>query len=744
MATHFDSKLTHLAVTSPLDSKTGRSSSRRQRRNVTLAAKFSQSPTNDTQAQVQPSDLSQLSHPQAEDEVYGTIQSRDVTTDEIYEQLQRMKFEHRKTLRQIEAVYNRARGLADTQTNLTYRESEERIETTDEDERQEPVTALENTQQTGDCGKETECDESVGCSVENGSSDGTDTPWMDDDEEADWRTLRWMAEDKLVDMSQDHQQTEETDRDESSGTESLEEDKHQPEETSGFSSQIDDESPIVKAVQDMWQDFSVDDYRFEDDNKRSQSDETKWFPQITIPEPFQMTIREETKALKTGKKKSKVAEELEEKRLQKEAEEEAELRKKFKARPMPASAMVPLYEEMQERDEMRRAHMKAMSRQLLQSTEKPFSFIKREQKRKLQRRQAALQKLAESQVCHTRVTKARPVPKEIFDPHIDEEIKEEEEYRRIRIKMRAEEMLAKASLPSSMKVKGRHYTVGNLRYNLLKNREKQAFLTEDHRFHPKVNQAVPDFDEQREKFDQEMAALKRENQTTTVEPFYLRTELIPSHKQRVLNDIEQDKDTLPETRWPFTLPRKRVHLHPGTTYIASPDSMISRSTKSSELRENSTRSSLNETQLKENREKAEELHLAAKQRLLAKAVAKKSKVNDHRDHLKRSSRQKLIEFLENDQERKIEYRRELEEMEDRLSRRPFLFERESQINARRAAQLKYTRALRNAGLDDRTIDELDGYKDDSRQASVALARGRRLEQVEDYHQDSDQDDSDSA
>lgn len=719
MTAHFESKLALLAVTPPLDPNTGRPSTVRERqsRRITLAASFPQTSGKQPASDHESENLEATVTEDVEPFTCETVQSHDVSADEFYEQLQRLKHDHRKTLRQLEAVYNRARGLHEEAENWTYREPE----TLD------VSTEVDNNQ----ADKQDACldDNDREVASENMQSVGSDT-WMGDEEETDWKTLRWMAADKVVDMSEDCAEIAPV----NGSIGSLEEGSEQ-DLTSGFSSQAGDDSP-VRTVQEMWRDFSVDDYRVEDDTKQSLSDDYEWRPRITIPEPFRMTVQDERKAQTRRIKKSKAAIELEEKRLQKEEAEEAELRKKFKARPMPASAMVPLYEEMKERDEMRRAHMKAISKEILKSTEKPFSFTKREEEKKKHRHEMALKRLAESQTVRNNVLKANPVPREIFDPRMDEEIREEEEYRRIRIKMRAEETLAKASLPSSMKVKGRHYTVGNLRYQLLKDREKRAFLTKEHHFRPRVNQSVPDFEKLQDQFDRKMAALKQEKQTTTVEPFYLRTQMIPSRKQHILSDIKQDNDTLCETRWPFSLSRRRVYPPPGSTYTASADTMVTRSTRSSQLRENATRNSLNESEVKEMRQKENGLRLAAKQKLLAQAVSKKAKANDHTGQLRSSARQKLVDFLESDRERKAEYRRELEEMEERLNRRPFLFERESQINARRAAQLKYTRALKNAGLDDDMIDQLEGFKDDTRHASVALARGRQLEHNGHFQQDS--------
>ena len=48
----------------------------------------------------------------------------------------------------------------------------------------------------------------------------------------------------------------------------------------------------------------------------------------------------------------------------------------------------------------------------------------------------------------------------------------------------------------------------------------------------------------------------------------------------------------------------------------------------------------------------------------------------------------------------------MSEMKERLESRPLLFEMASQVNARKAAEGKYTAALRRAGLKDEEIKEL--------------------------------------
>ena len=51
--------------------------------------------------------------------------------------------------------------------------------------------------------------------------------------------------------------------------------------------------------------------------------------------------------------------------------------------------------------------------------------------------------------------RAKPFPEHLFDNVHSEKMKEEEEYRKIRIKMRSKEMLKSSSLPPNMKNRGR-------------------------------------------------------------------------------------------------------------------------------------------------------------------------------------------------------------------------------------------------------------------------------------------------
>ena len=147
-------------------------------------------------------------------------------------------------------------------------------------------------------------------------------------------------------------------------------------------------SPGMQAIERMWSDFSIEDYaprgsygnEQEKEGKR-QDRKKEWTPKITVPKPFSMTVRES----QSPKRKSRSMIQAEQERLEREALEEAELRKQFHATPLPASTYLPLYELINAKNEQRREEMKMLSKQILSDSERPFSFTKRDNERRLMR-----------------------------------------------------------------------------------------------------------------------------------------------------------------------------------------------------------------------------------------------------------------------------------------------------------------------------------------------------------------------
>ena len=317
----------------------------------------------------------------------------------------------------------------------------------------------------------------------------------------------------------------------------------------------DTRASAMSKIEDMFVDFTVDEYA---PRTRQRSNSTsalatskkevkEWQHKVTIPQPFSMTLREETKP----KKKNALIAELEKQREEKIKREEAECQKSFKARPVPANVYLPLFEEIMEKKEARRREIKQNRTEILQTMQKPFKFCLRDDKMK------ARQSCLESEFKPKTEFKASPYPAHIFDNHINDKILEEEEYRKIRVQMRSEELLRSASLPPNMEARGKEYIIGKSRQKA-RIEKMQNDLSNDS-FRPKISHDVPNFSEIHQKFLREVEGKRQPKEATFCKPFVLRTEE-RLQRQKSLNaststhDDRNDK----EYRWPYANKNSQV------------------------------------------------------------------------------------------------------------------------------------------------------------------------------------------
>lgn len=323
----------------------------------------------------------------------------------------------------------------------------------------------------------------------------------------------------------------------------------------GLSSSLEGPRTVEEAVSrihNMWENFSVDDYaprrsarqrsnslsRLSTERRsRSADRETprdEWTPKITIPKPFQMMLREANKA----PKKTKAMVELDEKRHNQHKKEEAECQKKFKARPIPAHVYLPLYDEIMEEQERKRRHTKQKCAEMIKSSVKPFKFsLREEEKRKIHHEKHA-NMWNDSQP--TTSFRANPYPAHLFENGLEDRVKEDEEYRRIRIQMRAEELLHASSLPPNMKARGEEYTMGKQRSRQRAERAYEAGILIEPEFKPRVNNSIPDFEELHKQFQKQMCKNKFSREATVCKPFNLRTSSIASSKTKIYDNSFDD------------------------------------------------------------------------------------------------------------------------------------------------------------------------------------------------------------
>lgn len=279
-----------------------------------------------------------------------------------------------------------------------------------------------------------------------------------------------------------------------------------------------------------------------------------WKHRVTIPKPFQMTLREDERRRRGLKTRSEV--ELENAELRRQLEELTECQKKFRASPLPAHVHLPLYEELQERNEERQRRLRPRDDQHLRSVPKPFSFLERE---RLKKEQKQLRPPPPSDQDKVKPFKAKPVPKAVYAAATGEQMKEEQLFRSIKIQTRAEELLHSASMPPSM-----------LARRLSERKKTRGAAGDDGFSHrPQINREVPDFDASYRRFQKQLESHKEVKPTTACEPFQLRTSHISEHRERVLADMEKEQSSPRTLRWPYISPA------PSGTPNSSPCSSLS-------------------------------------------------------------------------------------------------------------------------------------------------------------------------
>ncbi|XP_053529278.1 protein FAM161B isoform X2 [Artibeus jamaicensis] len=414
---------------------------------------------------------------------------------------------------------------------------------------------------------------------------------------------------------------------------------------------------------------------------------SSWASSITVPQPFHMTVREARR--KARWLASPASFEPERQQAQRQGQEEAECHRQFRAQPVPAHVYLPLYQEIMERNEARRREGIQKRKELLLSSLKPFSFLEKEEQRKAAR-QKEFTATAKAEVSKQKAT--RRIPKSILEPALGDKLQEAELLRKIRIQMRALDMLQVASSPlatPSGTANPRPRTATRTQ------EEKLAFLHTDFEFQPRVNPAVPDYEALYKAFQRRAAKGRDTREVTRNKPFLLRTASLCRTRRTCDSATTGGREDSPQI--PAT-PRPRSRSLSGLTSLSA-NTLPVHITDATRKRESAVRSSL------EKRDKADEstqwLEAHKKQRqAMSKSVALRAKAMDPHKSLEEVFKAKLKENRNNDRKRVREYKKELEEMKKRIQTRPYLFEQVTKDLARKEAEQRYRDTLRQAGLDE--------------------------------------------
>ncbi|XP_055449150.1 protein FAM161B [Psammomys obesus] len=424
-----------------------------------------------------------------------------------------------------------------------------------------------------------------------------------------------------------------------------------------------------------------------------------WASSITIPKPFHMTLREARK--KAQWLASPASFEQERLRAQRQGQEEAECHRRFRAQPVPAHVYLPLYQEIMECREARRRVGIQKRKEFLLSSMKPFSFQEKKEKQEVAASQRELAAVAQTNIPTKKAI--RRIPKSILEPALGEKLQEAELLRKIRIQMRATDMLQMASSPISTQRPRAPRTATRTQ------EEKLSFLQTDFRFQPRVNAVVPDYEGLYRAFQKRAAERRETQETTRNKPFLLRTANL-CHAPRSCDAAPAGGGRLRVQKSPqpgaTPLPPSRS-LNGITSFSANTLPVhISDVTRK---RQSTVRMSLEKRDKQDKSIQWLEMHKKNCQ-AMSKLVALRAKAMDPHKSLKEVFKVKLkenrnlVNSRNNDRKRAKEYKKELEEMKKRIQARPFLFEQVTKALARKEAEQRFRDTLKQAGVEEEFVN----------------------------------------
>ncbi|CAH1116587.1 unnamed protein product [Phaedon cochleariae] len=328
----------------------------------------------------------------------------------------------------------------------------------------------------------------------------------------------------------------------------------------------------------------------------------------------------------------------------------------FKAHDIPIESQIPLFDRIMADQERRSFIMKERRKAALQAQMKPFSFTKRDEE--IQELTRELSKsspnLYSDPPLRIKKFKAKPIPKNLFSNYIYRKMHEDEYYRALQKKIRAEEMLRAASLPPSMakreKTKPKVDVCPRSYRDCLK--EERA---------SKKSRSISNFKTYHDKIEKELEELKNEF-ISSPRPFKLKSSKRVRRHQRHSSASSKSSSTKITTPSSFDL------------------QSISRSNLAAVLRIQSARQKL-ETEMMT---QLEEAKLKEEARWREKLMRKKPvwqalAYSNEEDLAMRLQLRRDEEKLRNE-----EHRLRMQLMLGRVNQQPTLFERQTQLNCQKA------------------------------------------------------------
>ncbi|KAF1511469.1 hypothetical protein FQV19_0003452, partial [Eudyptula minor] len=430
---------------------------------------------------------------------------------------------------------------------------------------------------------------------------------------------------------------------------------------------------------------------------RPKSASSPWIPSITIPQPFEMTLREARK--KSQLMKSYMFLELDKQRDKRQSQDEAECQKQFRAQPVPAHVFLPLYQEIMEQNEIRRQIATQKRKELLLSTQRPFSFLEKEEKKKEAIRQKFLAAATPNENSKQKQA-SKKVPKSTYEPLLGEKLKEAELYREIRIQMRAKDLLESSVAlidTSNCRREPQSRTATKTKQERLGFLQDKSFS-----FKPRINPTIPDFEGLYWAFQREAVRRQEIKEATRNKPFKLRTSNLRGRQRQANEKIKVRRLDISDSQQLCKVSVQKSHSLTGLSSLSS-NTLPVHITDATRKRESAIRYS------QDNKKEGDKegIYWLEKQKKKCQAIQKsvnsRAKALDPHKSLEETHKEKSKQNWQNMRERTKEYRKELEEMQLRVKNRPYLFEQVTKHDARQGAERRYRHTLQQVGLNEEFV-----------------------------------------
>lgn len=252
---------------------------------------------------------------------------------------------------------------------------------------------------------------------------------------------------------------------------------------------------------------------------------------ITVPSPFHFYPRSKS-TIRQAKLQAMLSQRL--------AQEQQAIQPLFHAHSVPAEVLIPQYQQILHKEQLRRQEVRANSVKLTKSREKPFSFYYRD-----------MNKPKPSPVdSEPYVFKANPVPWKCTVPLYDRMVSENEEIRKDRIESRAQILLQQAKLPSRME------------NTVTKTTQKSPKRAKSVKIPVKP---VPDFATLQAEFQEKLEKGKSERKNTVPEPFEFAESRKTAKYRDYLDQVETEKEWRRKKQTDLEKVFRRPSKEPSTT-----------------------------------------------------------------------------------------------------------------------------------------------------------------------------------